>query len=113
MTQSADLTAYKAALNERKGKKKTNTYYFPIGRTISTIGGVFQMVNMRYISAGVKFLFDGNFESAGKDFSRMFNGGDVKAGATMIATGIVLGKALDHTKANPRVKMGKYGVKLV
>ena len=111
--QSADLTAYKAALASKKGKKKTNTYYFPIGRTITTIGGVMKMVNAGNVIRGIQAAADGNFYEMTRRFGDVFEGGDVKGGAKVVAAGIVLGKALDHTKVNPRLKMGKYGVKLV
>ena len=114
MAQSADLTAYKAAItNKQKGKKKTNTYYFPIGRTITTLGGVMKMVNAGNVIRGIQAGADGNFYEMARRFGDVFEGGDVKGGAKVIAAGIILGKTLDHTKVNPRVKMGKYGVKLV
>ena len=111
--QSADLTAYKAALANKKGKKKTNTYYFPIGRTITTLGGVMKMVNAGNVIRGIQAGTDGNFYEMGRRFGDVFDGGDIKGGAKVIASGIILGKALDHIKANPHAKMGKYGVKMV
>ena len=113
MAQSADLTAYKAALSNKKGKKKSNVYYFPIGRSLTTLGGVLKMINAGNLQKGVEALMDGNMGQAQQRLGGVFEGGDVKGGAKVIATGIILGKALDHMKTNPRIKMGKYGVKLV
>ena len=114
MAQSADLTAYKAALAEKKkGKKGGNVYYFPIGRSLTTLGGVLKMINAGNLQKGVEALMDGNLDQTQRRLGGIFEGGDVKGGAKIIATGIILGKTLDHMQTNPRVKMGKYGVKLV
>lgn len=114
MAEQSALAAYKAGQKESKGnKKKTNTFYFPIGRTLTTIGGVLQMVNPQKVMDGINALWDWDLPKAANRLAGIFQGGDYKGGAKTIATGIVLGKALDHTKVNPRVKMGKYGIKLV
>ena len=114
-SQHAELVAYKAGLAKKanSGPKKSNTYYFPIGRTITTIGGVMKMVNSGNVIRGVQALMNGDFYEMTRRFGNVFEGGDVKGGAKVVAAGIVLGKTLDHTKVNPRLKMGKYGVKLV
>ncbi len=114
MVQSADLTAYKAALT-KKGKKKTNVMYFPIGRSLATIAGVLKMINARDVEMAFKNLENGDLPGFS---SRMQKAMDTSLkqkaeGIGMISTGIILGKALDATKTNPHVKIGKYGIKLV
>ncbi len=96
-----------------KKKKKSNVQYFPILRSIAIAGGVAKMINLRYVKAGLTALSNGDIDRAGDNFSKTFEGGDVVSGAKIISTGVVLGKALDALKANPRIKMGKYGIKLV
>lgn len=98
---------------DKKRKKGISTMYFPVGRSISTIGGVLRMVNAGNVQKGVEALFNGNFGVARQRLGDVFEGGDVKGGAQVIATGIVLGRTLDHLHANPHVRMGKYGIKLV
>ena len=115
MAQSADLTAFKAALVSKKGKKKRNVYYFPIGRSIATVAGVLKMINARDVQMAFKNLENGDLPGFS---SRMQKAMDTTlkekaAGIGMISTGVILGKALDATKTNPRIKMGGYGVKLV
>ncbi len=114
MAQSADLTAFKAALATKR-RKKTNVMYFPIGRTLSTLGGVLRMVNASDIKMAFQNLENGDLGGfASRIQSAMNTSMKQKAeGVGMISTGVVLGKALDATKTNPRVRIGKYGVKLV
>ena len=108
------LSAYKAGeKSAHKPRKKQNVFYFPLGRTLSTVAGVLKMVNPGNIKLGVDALMSGAWNTAGHRLGAMFDGGDFKGGTTLIATGIVIGKALDYTKTNPRLKMGKYGIKLV
>lgn len=114
MAEQSALSAYKAGQKEAKGtRKKTNVFYFPIGRSLTTIGGVLQMVNAGNVQKGIEYLMDWNLGQARGYLGKIFEGGDLKGGAKVIATGIVLGKTLDHTKTNPRLKMGSYGIKLV
>ena len=115
MTQSADLTAFKAALASRKGKKKTNVAYFPIGRSLTTLGGVLRMVNASDVVMAFKNLENGDLPGFSSRIQKALNTPlkQKAEGVGMISTGIILGKALDATKTNPRLKIGKYGIKLV
>ena len=114
MAQSADLTAYKAAL-AKKSRKKTNVAYFPIGRSLTTLGGVLRMVNASDIVMAFKNLENGDLGGFSSRIQKALSTSmkQKAEGIGMITTGIVLGKALDTTKTNPRVKIGKYGIKLV
>lgn len=71
------------------------------------------MVNAGNVQKGIEALVDGNLGIARQRLGDIFEGGDVKGGAKIIATGIILGKALDAMNVNPRVKAGGYGIKLV
>ncbi len=116
-TGNAQLVAYKAGLAAKRkgGKKRSNAYYFPIGRTIATFAGVLKMINARDVQMAFKNLENGDLPGFSSRMQKAMSTSmkEKAEGIGMISTGVILGKALDHMKSNPRIKMGKYGVKLV
>ena len=100
---------------KNKGSKKRNVYYFPIGRSIATIAGVLKIINASDVQKAFANLANGDLGGfTSRIQSAMSTSLKQKAeGVGMISTGIVLGKALDATHTNPRLKMGGYGAKLV
>lgn len=111
------ISAYKAGFKEGKGKprKKSNTQYFGIGRTLSALGGTGQMVNIGNVQKAYDNLKRGDLQGMLSRLAGLF---DVPTeqylkGVKTIATGQVIGKVLDKTNTNPRVKAwAGFGIKL-
>lgn len=111
------VSAYKSGVKEGKGapRKKSNTNYIPIGRTLAVLGGTGQMIRRTKVEGALRAFSKGNLATALGELAGMFDTTTEEwfRGIKTIATGVTMGKVLDKAQANPKVKVWSgVGIKL-